>query len=152
MNYRKAVEKDVIFLAELNRQLIQDEGHRNPMTLPELRERMRKWLADEYEGVLFEEAGEPVAYALFRKGTDQVYLRQFFVIRTHRQKGLGKEAMNLLLTRIWPPGARVVVEVLIINEAGYRFWKSVGFQEYAFTMEKLPPGDGKGPVPGSANR
>ncbi len=152
MQYRKATEKDIPLLAELNLQLIQDEGHRNPMNLIELRERMKKWLLEEYEGALFEDGGEIAAYALFRRGSDQVYLRQFFVNRARRKKGLGKEAMNMLLTRIWPLGARVVVEVLVKNEAGYRFWKSVGFQEYAFTMEKLPPPDAGGKTPGPGNR
>jgi len=152
MQYRKAAEKDVLLLAELNRQLIQDEGHRNPMTLAELRDRMRKWLLEEYEGALFEDNGEILAYALFRRGTDQVYLRQFFVVRNRRQAGVGKEAMNLLLTRIWPPGARIVVEVLGKNEVGVRFWKSVGFQEYALTLERLPPEDAAGKTPGPGNR
>jgi ribonuclease HI len=38
----------------MNYQLIHDEGHRNPMTIQELEERMRAWLASgEYEAVLF---------------------------------------------------------------------------------------------------
>lgn len=138
MEYRKATPADIPLLTDMNRQLIQDEGHRNPMTPLELEGRMRKWLKDEYEAVLFEEAEEPVAYALFKKGKDQIYLRQFFVSRGNRRKGLGKKAMDLLFSKVWPPNTRIVVEVLTANEAGYRFWKSVGFKDYAITLEKPP--------------
>jgi hypothetical protein len=46
--YRQAAADDAPLLAELNHQLIRDEGHRNPMTVPQLEERMRQWLASEY--------------------------------------------------------------------------------------------------------
>lgn len=50
---RFAADSDLDLLAEWNYQLIQDEGHRNPMTVPELRERMRDWLAGEYQAMIF---------------------------------------------------------------------------------------------------
>ena len=40
MTYRFANEHVAPLLAELNHQLIQDEGHRNPMDVPELTERI----------------------------------------------------------------------------------------------------------------
>jgi hypothetical protein len=51
MQYRFATSNDLDLLAEWNYQLIQDEAHRNRMALPELRERMRGWLAGEYRAV-----------------------------------------------------------------------------------------------------
>ncbi len=84
MHVRKAAEADVGLLAEFNRQLIEDEGHRNRMTLPELEERMRTWLRNEYEAAIFEEHGVLMAYALYRQDSDSIYLRQFFVGRQHR--------------------------------------------------------------------
>jgi hypothetical protein len=44
LNYRRATLNDCSLLAELNHQLIRDEGHRNKMTVPELEQRMRGWL------------------------------------------------------------------------------------------------------------
>ena len=41
---RVATVADLAALAEMNRQLIQDEGHPNPMTLPEFADRLRQWL------------------------------------------------------------------------------------------------------------
>jgi hypothetical protein len=40
MNWRAANDEDLDLLAGWNKQLIQDEGHRNSMSVPELRERM----------------------------------------------------------------------------------------------------------------
>jgi len=137
MTYRLATKADVGLLAELNYQLIHDEGHRNPMTVPELAERMSKWLKGEYTAVLFE-INEIVAYALFRDSSDSLYLRQFFVHRNHRRKGIGRSTMKILFQEIWPKDKPVAVEVLIHNSAAINFWRSVGFTDYSLALEKLP--------------
>lgn len=54
MRYHLANDADLPLLAEWNRQLIQDEGHRNPMTVAELQARIQGWLAGEYRAVVFE--------------------------------------------------------------------------------------------------
>ncbi len=76
MTFWFATADDCPLLAELNHQLIQDEGHRNRMRVAELERRMRDWLAGDYRAVLFEERSEVVAYALFRELPDEIYLRQ----------------------------------------------------------------------------
>jgi hypothetical protein len=53
MNFRRATSEDCALLAELNQQLIRDEGHRNKMTVPELEQRMKDWLASEYAAAIF---------------------------------------------------------------------------------------------------
>jgi hypothetical protein len=75
LSWRRASEADVGLLSEWNHQLIRDEGHRNPMTVLELAQRMRGWLAGEYEAVIFSEE-DPCAYALFRREEGRVRLRQ----------------------------------------------------------------------------
>ncbi len=60
-------ENDFDLLAEWNHQLIQDEGHRNPMTVKELRQRMKDWLAGEYQAIIFIHDAEPKAYALYKE-------------------------------------------------------------------------------------
>jgi hypothetical protein len=47
MTFRLASVDDCRLLAEMNHQLIQDEGHRNKMTVAELERRMRGWLSGE---------------------------------------------------------------------------------------------------------
>ena len=137
MTYRLGTQADVPILAELNHQLIRDEGHRNPMTVPELAERMSKWLESEYTAVLFE-MNEVVAYALYRNSSDSIYLRQFFVHRGHRRKRIGQRAMKILFEEIWPKNKRITVEVLTHNSAAINFWRSLGFADYCLALEKLP--------------
>ncbi len=126
-------------LAEWNHQLIRDEGHRNRMTVPELGERMRGWLELDYRAVVFELAGIPVAYALFREQPDEIYLRQLFVVRERRRQGIGRRAIELLRTKVWPTNKRLTVEVLTANTAAVAFWRSVGYVDTSLTLEILPP-------------
>src|SRR5215470_7720045 len=103
MKYRVASVEDCPTLATLNAQLIQDEGHRNPMTVAQLEDRMRGWLTSgAYQALLWEDHHEVVAYALFRETADEVYLRQFFVVRHRRREGIGRQAIAALLTQVWP--------------------------------------------------
>ena len=75
MNFRLAALDDCPLLAELNQQLIRDEGHRNKMTVPELEQRMKDWLASEYAAVIFEEGVGTIAYALYREQPEEIYMR-----------------------------------------------------------------------------
>jgi hypothetical protein len=53
---------------ELYHQLIKDEGYRNPMTTPELIDRMRSWLIADYRASIFEDDTGILAYALCKEG------------------------------------------------------------------------------------
>ena len=132
--WREASVADVELLAEWNHQLIRDEGHRNSMTVDQLAERMKKWLSGEYRAVIFAEV-EPVAYALFRKEEELIYLRQLFVRRDRRRSGIGRAAFEILRSEIWPSGIRLTVDVLCRNSAALAFWRSVGCQDYCLTLE-----------------
>ena len=130
-------------LAAWNRQLIQDEGHRNPMTLVELEERMRSWLSSgEYRAVIFDDSREQVAYALFRETKDEIYLRHFFVVRHRRREGLGRCAMQRLFD-LWPRGKRLSVSVLVHNLPALAFWRAVGYEDYILTLEITPEKQGE---------
>jgi predicted acetyltransferase len=138
VTFRRATVDDCALLAKLNHQLIRDEGHRNQMTIPELEQRMKGWLASEYEAALFENQEEVMAYALYREQPDEIYLRQLFVVRNQRRKGIGNEAVNILRTKIWPKHKRLTVEVLVQNQAAIAFWRAVGYKDYCLTLEILP--------------
>ena len=135
MPYRAATPADAGLLAEMNWQLIRDEGHRNPMTVAQLADRMAGWLGRGYEAVLFEDAGRVVGYALFRREPEHIYLRHFFVARDCRRRGIGRAALGWLREQFWGELARVRVEVLVGNAAGVAFWRAAGFADYALTME-----------------
>ncbi|SRR5260221_1302443 len=138
MNYRRATENDCSLLAELNHQLICDEGHRNRMTVPELEQRMKDWLAKEYTAILFEVADVVIAYALYREQPEDIYLRQLFVLRQQRRKGIGRQALDILRSKIWPKNKRRTVEVLVQNEAAVTFWRTMGFRDYCLALEIMP--------------
>lgn len=140
MEYRQATEADLPLLAEWNHQLIRDEGHRNPMTVAELAERMRGFMRGEYTAIIFAEGRVPVAYALYRCDADSIYLRHFFVDRAQRRRGVGRRAMGILLSEVWPPGERITVEVLVHNRAGHAFWRAMGFHEYCLTLQRTASG------------
>jgi GNAT superfamily N-acetyltransferase len=143
MIYRFARPDDADLLAHFNRQLIRDEGSRNPMTPDELEARMRGWLeSGEFDLVLFEDDGAPVGYAAFRdEGKEGIYLRQFFVLATHRRRGVGRAAVTWLIANPWCGAPRVRVEALNGNADAIAFWQSVGFAPAAVTLERdiLPP-------------
>lgn len=135
-----ATPADAARLADLNCHLIQDEGHRNPMTVAQLEERMRGWLgSSEYQAVIFEEDDAVVAYALFRETDAEVYLRQFFVVRERRRQGIGRQAMAVLFERVWARDKRWTVSVLVNNAAAVAFWRDLGYTDYALTLEIMPP-------------
>ena len=138
MTYRYATAADCGLLANMNHQLIRDEGHRNQMTVPELEHRMKRWISEEYAAVLFVQKGEVVAYAVFREEPDEVYLRQLFVIRGRRRQGIGREAMEILRTKIWPKNKRLSVDVLVANKPGLAFWRAMGYRDYCLTLEIAP--------------
>ena len=138
MTFRRANLDDCALLAELNHQLIHDEGHRNKMTVPELEQRMKGWLASEYAAVIFEDCEEVISYALYREQPEEIYLRQLFVARNRRRQGIGRQAFEILRSIIWPANKRLTVEVLVKNEAAVAFWRAVGCKDYSLKLEILP--------------
>ena len=138
MEFRIATVEDCRLLAELNYQLIRDEGHRNRMTVPELELRMKGWLSTEYRAALFQAGSGVVAYALFRETTEEVYLRQLFVVPSQRRRGLGRNAIDILRSQLWPKTKRLTVDVLVANKPAVSFWRSIGYADYSLTLEILP--------------
>jgi predicted acetyltransferase len=137
VKFRRATVDDSALLAELNHQLIRDEGHRNKMTVPELEQRMRGWLQSEYTAILFDDANKTVAYALYSEQTEGIYLRQLFVVRNRRRQGIGRQAIEIMRRQIWAENRRHTVEVLVKNTAAVAFWRAVGYQDYCLTLEIL---------------
>jgi GNAT superfamily N-acetyltransferase len=135
LEYKFAEPDDANELAEMNQQLICDEGHRNKMTLPHLRERMSGWLQGEYTAVIFNKGPQTIGYALYRKDPEWIYLRQLFVKAEARRKGVGRDVMSWLKENTWKEAKIIRVEVLVGNREGISFWKAVGFKDYCITLE-----------------
>jgi ribosomal protein S18 acetylase RimI-like enzyme len=135
---RFAFPIDADELAPLNYQLIRDEGHRNPMTIPQLAGRMRGWLEADYRALVQEDAGCIIAYALYRETDLEIYLRQLFVCSDFRRRGIGRAMMTYLIHNVWPKEKRLTVEVLVNNLPAIAFWHSIGYQDYSLALEILP--------------
>jgi GNAT superfamily N-acetyltransferase len=135
---RDAAAADIAQLASWNRQLIEDEGHDNPMSLDELVARMRTWLATDYRAVVFEVAATLVGYALFRDTPEWIHLRQFFVARDRRRRGIGARAVGLLRDTVFPSGKVILVEAMAWNDAALSFWRKVGFADRYIGLESSP--------------
>src|ERR1700724_1855446 len=86
---RQPTADDLSRLGEWNAGLIHDEGHDNPMTVAQLIERMRDWLAGEYRARIFVRDGVDTGYALYREVPEFVHLRQFYVAPERRRRGIG---------------------------------------------------------------
>lgn len=136
MNLRCARVSDAETLAELNQQLIRDERHRNQMSFAALQSRMEKWLAGDYEAYLFEYDNEVIGYALFSQEPDHTYVRQFFIRSEYRRRGHGRSAFKWLARNVWSAKGRVRLDVLVDNQVGIAFWRSLGFTDYCVTMER----------------
>lgn len=141
MKYRFATLDDTPILAVMNKQLTEDEQHRNRFKSEQwFKDRMIQFLNGDYTAVLFENESI-VAYALYRnhlEHEDTIYLRQIFVSRDHRRQGIGREAINMLKNEIWPKEKRLTVEVLSQNEVARKFYLSVGYKEYCLELEIKP--------------
>ncbi len=124
----------------MNKQLIEDEGHRNAMDLADLQKRMAGWVDSvEYTVQIFEADSTTVGYCVYKDAEDHIYLRQFFIGREFRRRGFGTAALARL-AQIWP-GRRLRLDVLSGNETGIQFWQASGFSEYAYILERLLPGE-----------
>lgn len=147
LSIRAATEEDIQILARMNKQLIEDEGHRNPMSVPELTQRMRGWLDSGWNADIFmqsdTQANESIiGYALYQHRKDEffpdqsvVYLRQFLIERERRDQGFGRRALQELLRGRFPSRCTIIVDVLTTNERGMGFWRQMGFQPYSMTLK-----------------
>lgn len=129
---RRASDDDLDALAVMNRQLIEDEGHENDMSLEQLRARMRGFVRSDYEAYVFEEDEAVVGYALVNRAEEPLYLRQFFIRREERRRGLGTLAFSSLLAEL--KADTIDVDVLVWNRQGIEFWRSLGFEERSIRM------------------
>ncbi len=130
---------EAALIGSLNKQLIEDQGHRNPMTVEELTERVSNWITTgEYRIVLLLSASqleEVVGYATYSESEDEVHLRQFLILPDYRRRGFGSAAFRAMKQQLWPRNSRVRVEALTHNKAALTFWKALGFSDYSLALE-----------------
>ena len=135
---RRPNADDLPRLGEWNAALIRDEGHDNPMTMTELVDRLREWLAGEHRARIFLCDGVDTGYALYRDLPDCVHLRHFYVAPERRRRGIGAAALRALVESEFPATKRIVVEAMASNRAALAFWRARGFADRYIGLESLP--------------
>ena len=132
----RATSTEASLLAELNRQLDEDEPHPYPLPLAALTDRMTRWIeSGEYEVLLFRRGARVAGYVAWRVEDRGAYLRHFFICRDQRRQGWGRAAMQQLCREIFPKERPIQIEATIGNEAGIAFWRAIGFQDFGLSME-----------------
>ena len=76
MEIARAELNDAEGLAGLNQNLIEDEGHPNPMNVDQLAQRMKEWLKTDYNCYTVKQNGCIVAYCLYRDDSGYYHMRQ----------------------------------------------------------------------------
>ena len=127
MLIKKCSLSDVEELAQLNKQLIEDEKSDNTMNIEELKARMHGFLENDYAAYFFMEENKIIGYALVRHTSNPMYLRQFYIDRNFRRQGKGRATLKVLLKELKTD--KIDIEVLSWNESAIKFWESCGFIE-----------------------
>ncbi len=135
MEIVRAELTDAEILAELNKRLIEDERHPNPMNIVQLTQRLKAWLATDYICYVAKQNEHIVAYCLYRDDGEHYYMRQLYVDRTHRRKGIATQLLDWLYENVWTD-KKVRLDVLAHNEDAVAFYKNYGFRIGVFRMEK----------------
>ena len=131
----QASQHDCADLGRMNKRLIEDEGHSNPMTEEQLADRMAQWIAANYAAHILTANGEKAGYCVSRYDGDAIYIRQLYIDRNYRRRGYGTYFINWLHQHVWQ-FRKLRLEVLAGNERGRLFWRHIGFQEYCIVMER----------------
>ncbi len=124
---KKCILEDAALLAEMNKQLIEDEKAGNPMDISQLKSRMIDFLQNGCKAYLIISGKKVVGYALIDMTKEPKYLRQFFVVREERRKHYGERAIAKLLEKL--DIKELDIDVLKWNETGIKFWEAMGFKE-----------------------
>lgn len=126
---------DIESLATLNKFLIEDEKHPNPMNVEQLTQRMSDWLQGEYHCYLVKVEDRITAYCLYRDDGQYYYLRQLYVVRNFRRQGIATQLLDWMYANIWT-NKKVRLDVLIHNHNAILFYEKYGFKIQVLRMEK----------------
>jgi ribosomal protein S18 acetylase RimI-like enzyme len=92
-------------------------------------------LDHEYTAYLAVLDGEIAAYCLYRDDGDHYYLRQLYVDRAYRRKGIGTQLLDWMYQQVWVD-KKVRLEVLAHNQSAIAFYEQYGFKVGCLSMER----------------
>ena len=107
----------------------------------EFEDRFREWLnGTEWQTNLFRDSKQILGYSVHRLQKDYyfpdeeiIYLRQFYIERHLRDRGLGRLAFETLRKACFRD-RKVFLDVLETNPGGREFWQKLGFDPYLTSM------------------
>ncbi len=135
MKIKTAESNDLTILAMMYRQLCIDAKYRSCLSLEDLQKKMSNFIVkDGWIASLFYYEGQVIGYCLWQERSDAVYIRQFWIMRSQRRQGYGREFFRKLQQLQWD-GKRLKLEVLYHNKRGESFWHAMGFAPYSITYE-----------------
>lgn len=133
MEIRKAVDSELTLIAEMTRQLFEDEPSDMTLSAEQFEDRLQKYIDAGCIAFLFAEENV-IGYALVNVMRSPCYLIDFFICRPFRRGGKGTLAFNSLLKAI--DTDCIDLDVFCWNDRGKKFWESLGFKERAIIMRK----------------
>ena len=133
MEIARAELNDAEVLAGLNQHLLEDEGHPNPMNIDQLAQPMKERLETDYNCYVVKQKGCIVAYCLYRDDSGYYYMRQLYVDRSHRRRGIATQLLDWLYENVWTD-KKVRLDVLAHNRDAVAFYKRYGFRIGAFIL------------------
>ncbi|MCQ6562990.1 GNAT family N-acetyltransferase [Paenibacillus mendelii] len=139
---KQAGSEHIRVLTEMNQELIRDEQSENRMDYGELYNRMSDFISSDWKAMLLVCKEEIIGYGLYQErknaydsAKEEIYLRQYFIRKPFRGRGLGREGVIKLRADVFPKSAALILDVLESNDAGRRFWESLGFKPYYTNMK-----------------
>ena len=142
---RGADLNDVPLLGKMNSRLVDDQGTDNTWPLSKYEERFREWLQKgPWQVDVILEKGQIAGYAIYQLRADYFYpeqpvifVRQFYIEREHRRRGLGRAAFQDLIDKRFPEGYdAIALDVMAANTGGQQFWTKLGFATYFVAMKR----------------
>ena len=66
-----------------------------------------------------------------------IYVRQYYIEREYRRRGLGRAAFQELVDKNFPEGYDAIsLDVVATNPEGQQFWEQLGFVPYFTAMKR----------------
>ena len=127
MELIKATIKDIEILTKMNIQLRADEKIDNIMTEDEVKNRIIGFIeGNDYEIYILKDNISVYGYALINVIKNPNYLRQIYIGKEFRRKGLGKIFINEIMKKL--KVNEIDVEVLVWNDKALKFYEDFGFK------------------------
>ncbi|MFW5745221.1 MAG: bis(5'-nucleosyl)-tetraphosphatase [Spirochaetota bacterium] len=135
LTYVHADDADIPTLAELHLALLGQQGIRAHPEKIELEAKIREYLGDGYQAVLFRWRDSTVGYCLYRLYPRYAFLRHFYVQQGVHKRVTAENAFSLLRQNEFADYASVRLDVPEQAKESLARWESIGFRPRAVRLE-----------------